>query len=123
MPNQSCLATIDPFPGILLGTPPKDGSTTMNEPPQSLPDIDFATFILSLGSSALVHLGQIPDPVSGTVVVSLPLAKQTIDIIGMLHEKTKGNLDEAEDKLVTSMLYDLRIKYVDARKKPPRAEG
>jgi hypothetical protein len=89
----------------------------MHEPPRTLPDIDFATFILSLGSSALLNLGEIVDPMTGKTDVNLPLAKQTIDIIAMLVEKTKGNLTAAEDQLVSSLLYDLRMKFVDAGKK------
>jgi hypothetical protein len=89
---------------------------TDNEPPRSLPDIDFSTFVLSLASSALMHLGELPDPGGGESVKDLPLAKQTIDIISMLQEKTKGNLDAAEESLLQSLLYDLRVKYVDARK-------
>jgi Domain of unknown function (DUF1844) len=86
---------------------------TMSEPRQTLPDIDFATFVLSLASSVLVYLG---DP-EAEPQVDLPLAKQTIDIMAMLHEKTKGNLSEGEDKLLSGVLYDLRIKYVDAQKR------
>ena len=90
---------------------------TKTEPTRALPDIDFATFVLSLGSSALAYLGEMADPVSGTLTRDLPMAKQTIDIIAMLLEKTKGNLSDAEDKLVQGLLYDLRVKYVDAQKK------
>lgn len=84
-----------------------------DEARRALPDIDFATFILSMGSSALVHLGEMKAP-DGTSEKDLPLAKQTIDLLALLHEKTQGNLDEAEDNLLRSLLYDLRIKYVDA---------
>jgi len=84
-----------------------------DEARRALPDIDFATFILSMGSSALVHLGEMPAP-DGTNDRDLPLAKQTIDLLALLQEKTQGNLDEAEDNLLRSLLYDLRIKYVDA---------
>ena len=86
---------------------------TKDEARRALPDIDFATFILSMGSSALVHLGEMPAP-DGTNDRDLPLAKQTIDLLALLQEKTQGNLDEAEDNLLRSLLYDLRIKYVDA---------
>jgi Domain of unknown function (DUF1844) len=89
---------------------------SQDEARQSLPDIDFATFILSMGSSVLVHLGEMQDP-DGSGVVDLPLAKQTIDLLALLAEKTKGNLDEAEHNLLRSLLYDLRIKYVDAAKR------
>lgn len=80
---------------------------------ESLPDIDFATFVLSLGSSALVHLGDVPEG-EGKAEPDLPLAKQTIDLLALLQAKTKGNLDEAEANLLDTLLYDLRIKYVDA---------
>ena len=90
----------------------------MTEPQQALPEIDFATFVLSLGSSVLMHLGDLPDPSTGkTVKRDLPLAKQTIDIISMLQEKTKGNLEPGEAQLIESLLYDLRVRYVDAQKK------
>jgi hypothetical protein len=90
--------------------------TVDTEPRHSLPEIDFSTFVLSLGSSALIHLGEIPDT-SGASAKDLSLAKQTIDIIAMLQDKTKGNLDAAEENLLRSLLYDLRVKYVDAQKK------
>ena len=83
---------------------------------EALPEIDFATFILSMGSSALSHLGEVPDD-AGKTERNLPLAKQTIDLLALLQEKTKGNLDEAETSLLSALLYDLRIKYVDALKK------
>jgi hypothetical protein len=86
-----------------------------SEAEQALPEIDFATFVLSLGSNALVNLGEMPDG-DGRTDRNLPLARQTIDILAMLQEKTRGNLTEAEAKLVESLLYDLRVKYVDARK-------
>jgi hypothetical protein len=83
---------------------------------QALPEIDFATFVLSLGSSVLVHLGEMPGPDGEKLPVDLALAKQTIDILGLLEAKTKGNLTDAEAKLLGTLLYDLRIKYVDAQK-------
>jgi uncharacterized protein DUF1844 len=86
------------------------------DPPRVLPDIDFATFILSLGSSALQHLGEVPDG-DGKKELDLPLAKQTIDLLALIEEKTKGNLDSTEEQLLSGLLYDLRIKYVDARKR------
>jgi hypothetical protein len=82
-----------------------------------LPAVDFHTFVLSLGSSALLHLGELEHPDVGAPQVDLPLAKHTIDILVMLEEKTKGNLSPAEDKLISSLLYDLRLRYVEAQKK------
>lgn len=81
-----------------------------------LPVIDFSTFILSLNSSALVQLGVIDDPVTKSKVKNLPLAKQTIDIIGMLEEKTRGNLTREEENILTNLLHDLRMLYVREKK-------
>ncbi|MBW2573110.1 MAG: DUF1844 domain-containing protein [Deltaproteobacteria bacterium] len=77
-----------------------------------LPEINFATFIFSLNSSALMHLGVIEDPGTGKKVENLPIAKQTIDILGMLKEKTQGNLTEDEAEMLKNILYDLRMIYV-----------
>ena len=77
-----------------------------------LPTLDFATFIMSLNASALVNIGMIDDPVTGKKMKNLVLGKQTIDIIAMLEEKTKGNLTVDEEKLLKGMLYDLRIAFV-----------
>lgn len=82
-----------------------------------LPEINFASFVLSLSSSALLHFGQIPDPMTNKTERNLPLAKQTIDILGILKEKTKGNLTKDEEQLMDSLLHDLRIKYVEESKK------
>ena len=82
----------------------------------ALPAVDFHTFVLSLGSSALLHLGELEHPDTGPVEKDLPLAKHTIDILAMLQDKTKGNLTQAEEKLMDSLLYDLRLRYVNASK-------
>ena len=79
--------------------------------------IDFYTIVLSLGSSAFVHLGDAPHPETGAPAEpDLLLAKQAIDILAMLEEKTKGNLTPAEAKLISSLLYDLRLRYVETSK-------
>ena len=95
-----------------------NASTDDNGGAPSLPAIDFTTFLLSLASSVLVHLGELESP-EGPQAPNLPLAKQTIDILGLLSNKTRGNLTAEEDKLLTHLLYDLRLKYVDARKRQP----
>jgi hypothetical protein len=81
-----------------------------------LPEVNFATFVFSLSTSALIHLGEIAEPSSRRICRNLPLAKQTIDILGMLKKKTVGNLDAEEDNLLTNLLYELRMKYVTAVK-------
>jgi hypothetical protein len=82
----------------------------------ALPAVDFHTFVLSLGSSALLHLGELEPPDGGEPEKDLALAKHTIDILTMLEAKTRGNLTGAEEKLMESLLYDLRLRYVNATK-------
>ncbi len=77
-----------------------------------LPKIDFSTFILSINSSALVQLGLIEDPASGQKTKNLDLAKQTIDLLAMLEEKTRGNLTSDEENILKNLLYELRMLYV-----------
>ena len=82
-----------------------------------LPEINFSSFVLSLSSSALFHFGEIPDPVTNKKQKNLAMAKQTIDILGILTEKTEGNLKKEEQSLLENLLYDLRMRYIDERKK------
>ena len=74
--------------------------------------IDFSAFIMSLTSSAFYHLGDMPDPSTGKKEVNLPAVQQTIDMLIMLREKTKGNLEEDEKKLLEQLVYELQVKYV-----------
>lgn len=90
------------------------GASAEDLPP--LPAVDFHTFLLSLGSSALMHLGEIESPESGQPIKNLPMAKHTIDILAMLQVKTKGNLTPPEEQLLESLLYDLRLRFVEASK-------
>ncbi|MFH1090212.1 MAG: DUF1844 domain-containing protein [Pseudomonadota bacterium] len=82
-----------------------------------LPEVTFSTFVFSLGTSALLHLGELADPNTKETHPDLTLAKQTIDILGMLQHKTVGNLDGEEENLLNNLLYELRLKYVAAIKK------
>lgn len=76
------------------------------------PLVNFTNFVLSLSTSAIFHFGDFPDHEGGKAQKNLPAAKQTIDILDMLNEKTKGNLDENENKLIQSVLYELKMRYV-----------
>ena len=78
--------------------------------------IDFTTLIMSLASSALVSLGRVPDPETGTVQKNFVFAHQNIDIIHLLQEKTRGNLSADEERLVEQILYELRMSYISALK-------
>ena len=102
---------------------PKTEKTRETEAPESLktdaseeqpqfPKINFPTFVVSLNASALLHLGAIEDPTSGQKTKNLPMAKQTIDILSMLEQKTAGNLTDEEKNLLKNILYDLRLMYV-----------
>jgi len=86
----------------------------------SLP-IDFMTFILSLVSSAQIHLGLIPNPVTQKTESDLRAARQMIDILDILKEKTKGNLTNDEERLIDYVLYDLRMKFVEMSKTNPKS--
>ena len=79
-----------------------------------VPEVTFSNFVFSLSTQALIQLGEIQDPESGKTLKNLSLAKQTIDLIGILQEKTKGNLTKEEEALVNNALYDLRMRYVKA---------
>ena len=81
-----------------------------------LNEFGFSTFMLSLSTSALVNLGELPDPMSSKKEINLQLAKQTISIIEMLQEKTKGNLTNDEEKLLDNVLSDVRLKFVQVKK-------
>ena len=83
---------------------------------EALPHVDFTTFILSLSHSALMHLGEAPSPETGKIEPNLPLARQTIDLVGMLEEKTRGNLTGDEERLVAQILFDLRMRFVERSK-------
>lgn len=88
-----------------------------DSPPVALGPVDFSTHILSLASSALISLGKMPAPDGQPHPLDLETARHLVDVLGMLEQKTKGNLDEAESKLLASLIYDLRVAYVDAQPK------
>ena len=76
-------------------------------------EISFSAFLMSLSTEALVHLGEVADPSSGQEQRDLATAQQLIDILGMLREKTRGNLEHDERALLDAILFDLRMKYVE----------
>lgn len=97
----------------------KGNGFTMNDTPlerkETLPKISFSSFVLSLYSSGLVQLGKVEDPSTGGKSVNLDLAQHTIDMIAMLDEKTRGNLNEEESNLLKALLSELRMAYVEAK--------
>ncbi|MDW7774423.1 MAG: DUF1844 domain-containing protein [Desulfobulbaceae bacterium] len=87
-----------------------------------MPEVTFPGFILSLNTTALYHLGELSHPETGEKVIDLDLVKNTIDTLGLLRDKTRGNLDKDESELITNILYDLKMRYVNAYNKISRAE-
>jgi hypothetical protein len=84
---------------------------------EELPKLDFATFIISMSHSALIQLGEAPHPESQALEPNLPLARQTIDLLGLLEEKTRGNLTGDEERLLEQVLYDLRMRCIEQENK------
>lgn len=80
------------------------------------PPIDFTAFVLSFATTALVQMGAAPDPESGQSTTDLEMAHETIDMLGMLREKTRGNLTDEESKFFDAVLYDLRVRFVEFSK-------
>lgn len=97
-----------------------DSEADLDAGDAALPAVDFSTFVLSLAHSALVHLGVAPDPATGKEhPPNLPLARQTIDLVSLLADKTRGNLSGEEERLLEQLLYDLRLRYVEVAKIAP----
>jgi len=88
--------------------------TTSEIPAGELPAVTFSIFVQSLATQTLIQLGVIPSPFSGKTEKSLDQAKYTIDILGMLEEKTRGNLSDEESTALDQILYDLRMRFVEA---------
>lgn len=100
-----------------------DGDPTEKEPqpqfrhrPKREPtEIDFSGFALSLAQAALVDLGVAPHPERDRIQKDLPQARNTIDILGILREKTTGNLTDDETKLLDGLLYQLRLVFLESK--------
>lgn len=98
-------------------SPPASAEPPTTEPPRSLPPADLGTLVLSLGSSAIVYLGETGDDKKPER--NLPMAKHVIDLLTVLEDKTKGNLTAEEEHILESLLFDLRLRYVEALKVSP----
>ncbi|MBE7414138.1 MAG: DUF1844 domain-containing protein [Deltaproteobacteria bacterium] len=90
----------------------KEGQEGGGKKAGALPALDFSAFILSLSTSALMNLGLVENPVTKKTEKEPEVAKQTIELIALLKEKTNGNLTEEEAKLVDEVLHELRLWYV-----------
>jgi len=108
-PSQTGGATADP---AAAQTSPHKAQASA-KPSRAAPEINFGAFVVGLSTQALVHLGEIPDPHTNQPAQDLVAAQQLIDIVAMLETKTRGNLDQNEQALLQSILYELRMKYVE----------
>ena len=104
----------DPIP------PPTEGATSDSGPQEPGPPVTFSSFVFSLGTSALMLMGESLDPQQPSIPVNLPQAKEIVDILSMLEEKTKGNLSSDESSVIRDMLYTLRMKYVGLTSSTPQ---
>ena len=102
-------------------TEEKRGETFVmkGEAPSKAPEspITFSTCLIGLASSALIHLGEAPNPETGRAERDLLLARQSLDLLGMLQDKTRGNLTTEEKQLFDNLLADLRLRFVEANKR------
>lgn len=96
------------------GEEPTEGEreATADEERVEMPPASFISLIVSLATSAVAHLGFLPDPISGETSRRLELARHEIDLLGILKEKTSGNLEKDEERLLEELLSDLRMRYV-----------
>lgn len=93
-----------------------DDETNRESEAGEVPAIDFHTFIISLSTPALMHLGALQEADGKATEVNLPMARHAIDCLALLDEKTKGNLTGEEERLLTEILYDLRMRFLAASK-------
>ena len=102
---------------VILSAGKESAEKKPEQPREPLPPIDFSQFVMSLASSAMIHLGDIPHPADNQFHPELEAAQETIDILAMLEEKTRGNLSRPEVSLLTNVLADLRIRFVEKKSK------
>ena len=105
------------------GAPETESDATASSRPSDLEPVTFSTFVLGLSTQALLHLGEIESPLASKVERDLGAAKDIIDVLGVLREKTRNNLEQAEERLLDSILYDLRMRYVALSRAPKKEEA
>ncbi len=93
----------------------QDGKVKNEQGKCVMPAVSFISFVLSLNTTALFHLGDLPHPETGQKKVDLELAKHTIDTLAMLEDKTSGNLDERENELLTKVVYEMKMRFIKAK--------
>lgn len=99
-------------------TQPAPGTRKEKPEEEAYPQVDFIGFIISLSTTAMYHFGDIPDPYTQKREKNLAAAKQTIDILNIIYEKTRGNLDEQEKQILEEALYELRMRFIKEKGAP-----
>jgi hypothetical protein len=95
-------------------------SAARSDAEAALEPVSFSTFVLGLSTQALLHLGEIQSPLTGKTERDMAAAKHVIDILGILRDKTRNNLERAEEQLLETILYDLRLRYVELVRAPEK---
>jgi hypothetical protein len=98
---------------------PTESAMDKHEDTAKIPAVSFNSFILSLATSALIHIGEEANPATGIKQVDLPNARQVIDLLTLLKQKTVGNLSQEEENLISQLLYTLRMKFIALEKRSP----
>lgn len=98
------------------GCPCEDGKVPDQDGRCVMPEVTFMAFVMSLNTSALFHLGEIADPVTGEKLIDLSLARHAIDTLALLETKTEGNLDDDEAEMLKNVLYDVKLRFVAVAK-------
>ena len=106
----------EPQPAPEMKDETREASSTQGIPgeqkDEQIPEINFVSFIYSLATTAFYHFGDFPDPATNKTARNLPAAKQTIDILNILKNKTQGNLEQTEKQMLEDILYELQMRYV-----------
>jgi uncharacterized protein DUF1844 len=102
----------EPTESAAQPSPAPPAPSQIDEGPETM-EVNFLSFVLGLGTQALLHLGDMENPVSHRIERDLDAAKQVIDLLGILREKTRNNLEPTEEAMLDSTLYDLRMRYVE----------
>lgn len=98
------------------GCPCEDGTVPDQDGRCVMPEVTFMAFVMSLNTSALFHLGEIADPVTGEKLIDLSLARHAIDTLALLEKKTEGNLDSDELEMLENILLDVKLRFVAVAK-------
>ncbi len=109
-PSQDRVHTLGDNAGVYIAPEPELADSSRKREME----LDFGGFVISLGTSGMLHLGKFEDPETGESTIDLPAARNIIQILTMLEKKTRGNLEGEEKQLIDSLIYDLRLAYVEA---------